>query len=62
MRTVAHFLDRRAGDALLKDQLCRGVNDPRARREYDRTLERARTVFEWGPSAKPANTKAKTSK
>jgi ribosome maturation factor RimP len=28
---------------------------------YDE-IERARTVFEWGPSAKPANTKAKTSK
>ena len=29
--TVAHFLDRRAGNALLKDQLRRSVNDPRAR-------------------------------
>ena len=31
VRAVAHFLDRRAGDALLVDQLCRGVDDPRAR-------------------------------
>ena len=30
--SVAHFLDRRAGHALLKDQPCRGVDDPRARR------------------------------
>ena len=32
LRTVAHFLDRRAGNALLIDQLRRSVNDPRARR------------------------------
>src|SRR5260221_4650139 len=32
VRTVAHFLDRRAGNALLIDQLRRSVDDPPARR------------------------------
>ena len=52
--------DRRVQD-VLSDADDDGVTVGERTFRYDE-IERARTVFEWGPSAKPANTKAKTSK
>jgi ribosome maturation factor RimP len=52
--------DRRVQD-VLSDASDDGVTVGERTFRYDE-IERARTVFEWGPSAKPANTKAKTSK
>jgi ribosome maturation factor RimP len=52
--------DRRVQD-VLSDAGDDGVTVGERTFRYDE-IERARTVFEWGPSAKPANTKAKTSK